>query len=155
MAAIFVFLVYFYVMISQNFTYAFFFFENKTDFSAVHSSASLIKKYWWKTLGLYVLGGLLIAVLIGIFLGIVFLFDLGLRYIGITLPVSSQYVDAVIQVIQTLLQTVIGLWGMAFTFSLFTDYQKLGSTKNIPETVTEKSSEKKTITARKTTKAKK
>ena len=142
-------------MISQNFTYAFFFFENKTDFSAVHSSASLIKKYWWKTLGLYVLGGLLIAVLIGIFLGIVFLFDLGLRYIGITLPVSSQYVDAVIQVIQTLLQTVIGLWGMAFTFSLFTDYQKLGSTKNIPEIVTEKSSEKKTITARKTTKAKK
>lgn len=154
-AAIFVFWVYVYAMISQNFTYAFFFFENKTDFSAVHNSASLVRKYWWKTFWLYALGGLLIAIFIGIFFGGIFLLDMGLRYIDITLPVSSQYVDAVIQVMQTLLQTVISIWGMAFTFSLFTDYQKHSSIKNIPEIAAEKDQKKKTMTSKKTIKTKK
>ncbi len=97
----------------------------------------------------------MIAIFIGIFFGGIFLLDMGLRYIDITLPVSSQYVDAVIQVMQTLLQTVISIWGMAFTFSLFTDYQKHSSIKNIPEIAAEKDQKKKTMTSKKTIKTKK
>lgn len=44
---------------------------------------------------------------------------------------------------------------MIFTFSLFSDYQKNDSAKNIVQKVTEKISNKKTVTPKKTTKAKK
>ncbi len=154
-AIIFIMWGYIYVLISQSFTYSFFFFEWETGFSAVTRSKNLVHKFWWKTFGLFVGGIILIALFVLSLLALLIGAEYGLQQLGFVFSPDSLALNWWLQWVQTLIQTLIGIWGMIFTFSLFSDYQKNDSAKNTVQKVTEKISNKKTVTPKKTTKAKK
>jgi hypothetical protein len=79
----------------------------------------------------------------------------GLKYFNIIVPPDSQIINWWLQAVQSIVQALLGVLTMAFTFCLFRDFQNLNHKQTQPTTPDQKLEKTKIVIKKKTSKTKK